>query len=434
VARTRRRLRPATGILNIMSGFLIISTVLHFLVFMGDRPLAKREAPAPSPVIEVEDPLPIEVPPEASRPTLPNIYYIVPDAYARADVLAGRYGWDNAAFLDGLRQKGFYVASRSSANYDYTTASVACALNLAYLDALAAREGASSRDVCPLRRKVLMSRLVEFLKRCGYKTVSFPSGYWGVDMKTADHYITPARDLTEFQAALLGETAMAPLLRALDWLAPVEAARAVLGPHVVHRARVLHALDHLVDTCDMDGPVFVFAHLFPPHPPFVFGPDGEPRQTSSVYGLSDGRDWHERTGGSVEQYMRGYRDQVAFVNARLAGVIEALLARSRRPPVIVVMSDHGPRSSPDEEDFSASANRERLGILAACHLPEGDEKQLYDTISPVNVFRVVLNHTFDARLPLLPDRHYRSRPGRPYDFVDVTGRAGGVSQGLRPEQ
>ena len=47
---------------------------------------------------------------------------------------------------------------------------------------------------------------------------------------------------------------------------------------------------------------------------------------------------------------------------------------------------------------------------------------LYDSISPVNVFRVVLNHTFDARLPLLPDRHYRSRPGRPYDFVDVTDR------------
>jgi hypothetical protein len=183
----------------------------------------------------------------------------------------------------------------------------------------------------------------------------------------------------------------------------------------------------------MDGPLFVFVHLFPPHPPFVFGPDGEPRQTSSVYGLTDGRGWHERTGGSVEQYMQGYRDQVAFVNARLTRVIEALLARSHRPPVIVVMSDHGPRSAPDEEDFGAGAVRERLSILAACHLPDGGGGQLYDTISPVNVFRVVLNRTFDARLPLLPDRHYRSRPGRPYDLVDVTDRVGPIPQSARPE-
>ena len=42
-----------------------------------------------------------------------DIYVIIVDAYARADVLTQRYQFDNAPFLEALRARGFYVAEEA---------------------------------------------------------------------------------------------------------------------------------------------------------------------------------------------------------------------------------------------------------------------------------------------------------------------------------
>ena len=46
----------------------------------------------------------------------PDIYYIVLDAYGRADVLESLYGMDNTAFISALENKGFYIAGQSHTN------------------------------------------------------------------------------------------------------------------------------------------------------------------------------------------------------------------------------------------------------------------------------------------------------------------------------
>ena len=46
----------------------------------------------------------------------PDIYFIVLDGYARADVLAKYYGFDNGPFIGGLRQRGFQVSEASRSN------------------------------------------------------------------------------------------------------------------------------------------------------------------------------------------------------------------------------------------------------------------------------------------------------------------------------
>jgi hypothetical protein len=43
----------------------------------------------------------------------PDIYYVILDAYGRADVLDTLYGVDNQAFLNHLRSKGFFVADET---------------------------------------------------------------------------------------------------------------------------------------------------------------------------------------------------------------------------------------------------------------------------------------------------------------------------------
>jgi hypothetical protein len=63
---------------------------------------------------------------------------------------------------------------------------------------------------------------------------------------------------------------------------------------------------------------------------------------------------------------------------------------------------------------------ERTPILNAYYLPEGGERLLYPSISPVNSFRVVLNAYFGAELPLLPDNTYFTSKRLPRQAVDIT--------------
>jgi hypothetical protein len=55
---------------------------------------------------------------------------------------------------------------------------------------------------------------------------------------------------------------------------------------------------------------------------------------------------------------------------------------------------------------SEDAMREATAILNAYYLPGVDNDVLYDEISPVNTFRLILNEYFDAGLELLPDRTF----------------------------
>ena len=63
----------------------------------------------------------------------PDVYFIVLDAYARNDVLTEVYETDTSAFLDTLRDEGFYVADESYSNYAMTHLSLAATLNMRYL-------------------------------------------------------------------------------------------------------------------------------------------------------------------------------------------------------------------------------------------------------------------------------------------------------------
>jgi hypothetical protein len=89
-----------------------------------------------------------------------------------------------------------------------------------------------------------------------------------------------------------------------------------------------------------------------------------------------------------------------------------------RDAVIVLQGDHGPRSEMNFESHEDSNLREGMAILNAIRLPGNASDELHAAISPVNSFRVVLNHLFAFNLELLPNRSYFETG--PYQFVDVT--------------
>jgi hypothetical protein len=77
----------------------------------------------------------------------------------------------------------------------------------------------------------------------------------------------------------------------------------------------------------------------------------------------------------------------------------------------------------DRDSASHTDHTERMTILNAYYFPDSRYDDLYQRISPVNSFRVVLNTFFGASLELLPDKSYFSTWPKPYNFVDVTAKA-----------
>ena len=124
-------------------------------------------------------------------------------------------------------------------------------------------------------------------------------------------------------------------------------------------------------------------------------------------------------------YQRGYAAQLGYLNRRVLAVVDEILARSGPDslPVIILQGDHGPASLYGM-GYDPAFIRERMAILNAYFIPPDVHCELYDTITPVNTFRVLFNGLFDARLPLAPDEsHFSSYSTKAvrYKLVDEEG-------------
>ena len=121
-----------------------------------------------------------------------------------------------------------------------------------------------------------------------------------------------------------------------------------------------------------------------------------------------------------EVYVRGYRGQAIYITRRIEAIIDQILARSKVPPIVILQSDHGSGLRLNMQSKEKTDLRERMSILNAYYFPNQDYRGLYQDITPVNSFRVVLNTFFGARLEILPDRSHYSTWSEPYHFMDVT--------------
>lgn len=340
----------------------------------------------------------------------PDIYFILLDGYARADVLRDLYDFDNSPFLQTLRTLGFQVFEESTSNYSTTALSVASTLNLDYVDRLLGAEINWLSDWRFARELVVNSRISRFLGTRGYRTVAVSSQYFNVDFREADIYRNRWWFPAEFETLLLRKTPLPWLSARAGWPFLYE----------IHRQRNLFSLDQLQQTARLPGPKFVYTHLLCPHPPFVFGPSGEAVNPPRPYSWAEGLGFLSQPGATSEEYIAGYRGQVEFLNKVAPGIIRQILDNSASPPIIILQSDHGPALGLSAVRLDDPALRERFGVLNALYLPERSGALPPNDVSLVNTFRVVLNKYFGTGFELLPNRHFFVTEDRPYQYLPVT--------------
>jgi hypothetical protein len=327
----------------------------------------------------------------------PDVYFFILDQYARSDILADYFNYDNSAFLEGLEELGFYVASCGHSNYPYTTASLAATLNFNYVPELGQDFRPENPSYLPMQQAIKSSRVQAAFRQLGYQVIAFETGYGFTELESTDiFYELSSPKLNGFEALLLRSSAL--LLPADFGLLD----RYILADDARKRERVLFVLDQLKEVPALPGKKFVFVHLVMPHPPFVFGPNGEEWIIPPYYENGE-------AGWKKEDFRRGYRNQAIYISTRILEVVDKIIADSPRPPLIMIQGDHGPTTIPREK---------RLSILSAYLFP-GEKPDLYPTLTPVNNFRLVFNTYFNGSFPILPDQSFRVDINHPYVFREL---------------
>jgi hypothetical protein len=330
---------------------------------------------------------------------VPDVYYILLDGYGREDILEEFYHYDNSHFLDELEEQGFFIAEESRSNYSNTITSLASSINMNYLEEIA--EIPSDDLLCRmvLSQSIDSSEVMRIFRELDYEFVAFSSGFPSTEITEADVYLQSEEiGLNPFESLLVRNSILLSVFEiSANTGIPLE-----YPGYSGHRERMSFALDQLPRLSGEPGPKFVFVHIVAPHPPFVFDAEGRATDQRYPFVIWDGNMFQ----GTNEEYIQGYSDQVSFLNDSLLTWVEGLLSGSSPEPIIILQGDHGPRSTVVWRSPSEDAMREGTEILNAYYLPGVDNAVLYDEISPVNSFRIILNEYFNANLELLPDRTF----------------------------
>lgn len=356
----------------------------------------------------------------------PDIYYFIFDRYAGPTSTAEQYGFDNSPFYTYLEDKGFYVAKNSRTNYPKTFLSLGSSLNMEYLDFLTKEtKGGASKDESIVTPYIENSKVLKFLKNKGYTFVNVGS-WWTPTKKNknADYSFYPTfkeyGGADEFTTGFYNTTIAAQLLK-LVLRNPEDVSSDPSNNS--HRQAALYQFKAFEQVPSIKGPKFVFTHILLPHDPFVFDKNCNPISEKIV---------------KQNTHQVNYINQLQCANIHIKQIIDQILKESKTPPVIVLQSDEGPFpmnvSIPEKQGWGSAKTtslREKFPILNAYYFPETEETAVenrlnaapYDTITPVNSFRVLFNKYFKTNMELLEDKSYVFKDQENYyNFTDVTDK------------
>ena len=261
IARRPTVVAKATVFLSIMGVILVIQASVRLGIGLARGASFIEESEL---VLDLRQPFPMQESALTASAPQRDVFLILLDMYANEHVLAKVFQYDNRSFLDSLRTFGFTLPEVRS-NYTRTILSLTSILNLLTtstglrmkpgLDHMTARSAGTS-----LRTT---ERSISSRAR-GIAFHFYPPLWGGLTERNprADVTFRPRRTLLQSVLAksslhrrLWGSTVLGEFVRGSEDRYDVQS--------------ILRSFESLRQTPDSDEPLFVFAHFFVPHNPYI---------------------------------------------------------------------------------------------------------------------------------------------------------------------
>ena len=375
--RTRRDLGNVAVIVVVAALAMTLPQVAHFVNYRRAHPSLSATDPRLWPAALTK---PTGVPVS----TMPDVYVLIPDDYARDDVLRQYFHYDNAAFLAQLARRGFQVSPQLRSPYADSESNIASAMNMDYLSQFPKVLGAKSQDVRPVKAVMQHSRVARIATSLGYRFIHMDTDDVTFDQPNPDTRSFSAPD--SFGNLWMRKTVLGAVGGPIGFNHRATDSR--------FRTSVRGVFRKLDAVPALPGPKFVVFHTLLPHDPYVFGAQGQgvafPGKTDYDLATTTGR--------------RYYLRQLEFLNRELLTAIDHIVAGSKTPPVVVIQSDEGFQANP-ETWGEATMNDIRVKGFGAFLLP-GLTAGVPDPPITLNSLRFVFNHYLGANWPMLPAHSY----------------------------
>lgn len=313
----------------------------------------------------------------------PDIYFIIFDGYSATRTLKQYWDYDNSHLDSFFRQHGFYYASQSKSNYNFTPYSLGSILNMDY--------HASSPDkidifqFCKGAATIKYNRVCEILKKNNY-TIINQSFFPIFNDKPALDISYAASEKKLFFSQTLSTSIKNDIAWNIRWLRSSPSVTEAIAQSKIQFQQVQKAHNSLLETSAQKNkePVFVYTHFLVPHDPYFYDSTGTTTPDTTWFYAKNGK----------ERYL----SQLKYINTIIKNLVTRLTNEATRPRVIIIQSDHGFRGFKGKELQQLEFNN-----LNAIYYPDQDYTQLHDGITSINTFPVIFNKYFHASIPLLKD-------------------------------
>jgi FtsH-binding integral membrane protein len=313
----------------------------------------------------------------------PDVYIIMLDEYAGSQELKDIFNYDNQPFIDSLALRGFKTMSNSHSNYNYTPYSTASTLNMEYMDLPKIKNVKKGFKYAV--NKIDNNRTVNFFLSNGYRFFNYSPFTVAGQSSAIEGSFVPANTKLITAGTFLSRLEKDVLINAANKMNLTWYLKKVMYVTLKDNNKHYTLTKKIAET--KTGPKIVYTHLLMPHYPYYYNATGELRTFDALRVSSP---------DNKEDYL----SYLKYTNQQMIVLADHILSRSSRPPVIVLISDHGYRQYKDQDIKYYFSN------LMSVYLPGRNYSLYNDSTSNVNLFRVLLNTEFRQRLPLLEHKTF----------------------------
>lgn len=318
----------------------------------------------------------------------PDIYFLVFDAMASSKSIDKLIGMKNYQLDSFLIQKQFYVAENARANYNWTIHSLSSTLNMDYLPPWIAPVMNDPKAYFWGSASILNNSLFSILKKEGYAIHNYqPISFDNKDWPGESFFANMKRYHYPFK------TLPGRIYRDIFWnynRINVDFIRKkqfdiVDNNNTLKKTYFDTTVALLKETCRSNKLKFVYGHFMIPHEQYTFDSAGnvKPAVNTVVH--------------TKEEDANGYFGQMQFAGKVIRELVDYIQLNNKKNTIIIVAGDHGLKSAAALESGYTFNN------FMSVYFPDKDYSMLYDSVSPVNIFRIVLNKHFKAGLTLHKD-------------------------------